>query len=567
MKSEQRSALLLPLLWLLIVPPGVVAILWNDPPGQVNGLYVTLFCLAGFFSVLFPIVRNGMPVLLVMWIAVPAFLLYGLFVEIVVMQVSLLAILVARRERMFEWTRYCLHSLLFFFLSIISSIAFHAVGGEVGTLQFWLLFFAAYCYQIVHTFFYQIIRGAYFTIRKRQPAFVSISAIVESMIVLAILPFALTVYFLLQLFGIGAFFLIGIPFFIVTIITYFNDHSRKLNRHLRQAVHVGGELSAVLTEEKLIDQFIVEVSEFFKIDFAYLFDHQDGWLELIRSYEQGQFVEIDFVDLAAGQGMAGVVLERKQPIIYHKRNEWETISKGYSPVEMQSVLCVPITRNQKIEAVILLASKKKFAFKDYQLKILDILCSYFTVNVEKASYLQEAITKSERCALTNVYNYHFLEERIVYETSRFNHGQIDELSVVMLDIDHFKKVNDLYGHESGNAILIGLVRKLEAMMPKEGIVARYGGEEFVILLPGVSKSAASAFAEYVRSEIAGYPFTITPDLNEEKQQLDIQITLSIGVSAMPDDTDEAMALLRNADRALYIGAKQAGRNRVASYTK
>lgn len=244
------------------------------------------------------------------------------------------------------------------------------------------------------------------------------------------------------------------------------------------------------------------------------------------------------------------------PVIYHKRNEWVSISKDYSPDDMQSVLCVPITRNQHVEAVVLLASKKKFAFKDYQLKILDNLCSYFTVNVEKARYMEDAITKSEHCALTNLYNYRFSEKHLAYEYNRFNQHQIDVLSVVMLDIDHFKRVNDTYGHQSGNDILASLARKLEAMLPTDGIVARYGGEEFVFLLPGVSKSAALAFAEEVRLEIAGHPFIITSDLDKEKSQQNVYVTVSIGVSAIPDDTNEAMVLLRNADRALYIGAKQ-----------
>lgn len=275
MKRENRSAISIILLWLFIVPPGLVVILWNYPPGQVNGLSIALFSLIGFLSVLFPIVRNGMPVLLVMWITMPAFLMYGLFVEMVVMQFSLLATLFVRRQKMLQVYRFCLYSLLFFFLSIISAIAFHAVGGEVGMLQFWLIFLAAYCYQFVHSFFYLIIRGAFNTFIKRQIALFSKSAVIESIIVLAILPLALTVYFLLQLLGVSTFFLIGIPFFGVTIITYLHDYSRKINRDLKQSVHVGSRLSTLLTEKEVIDQFIIEMSEFFGADFTYLFDHRD----------------------------------------------------------------------------------------------------------------------------------------------------------------------------------------------------------------------------------------------------------------------------------------------------
>ena len=153
---------------------------------------------------------------------------------------------------------------------------------------------------------------------------------------------------------------------------------------------------------------------------------------------------------------------------------------------MQSVLCLPISRNAKIEAVLFLSTRKKSAFKQYHLQILDILCSYFTVSVEKASNVEEKVGKSERCALTKLYNYRFIEERLEYEMNRVNNGFLDDLSVLMLDIDYFKKVNDTYGHQSGNDVLKMLARILKQLVPSNGIVGRYGGEEFVFILPGMS---------------------------------------------------------------------------------
>ena len=83
----------------------------------------------------------------------------------------------------------------------------------------------------------------------------------------------------------------------------------------------------LLTEKDVIDQFVIKVSEMFDAEYTYLFDHQDGWLELIRSYEHEKFIDIDFALLSAGQGIAGLVLEQNKPIIYSERKEWESISK------------------------------------------------------------------------------------------------------------------------------------------------------------------------------------------------------------------------------------------------
>lgn len=136
-----------------------------------------------------------------------------------------------------------------------------------------------------------------------------------------------------------------------------------------------------------------------------------------------------------------------------------------------------------------------------------------------------------------------------------------------MDIDKFKAVNDTYGHHSGNIILQDFANIVKQEIGSNGTVGRYGGEEFVVLLPNYSKLQAMNVAEQLRKKIEQTPFIVPLDLGEITRDEIIFITASIGVSSAPEDSDEGMSLLRNADRALYIGAKQAGRNRVAEYVK
>ena len=567
MKVANGSTMRYFILWLLTVPTGLIYVFLNYPPVQVNWMYVAVFMVFGFLTAYFPILRNGIPIFLVLWVTVPAFLMYGLFIEIIVMQISILAILLSLPSKLPLLQRFFINSTLFIFLSILAAIVFHIVGGEVGSIEFWPVIIAVFCYQFIHTVFNDVMLRFYAMYKKITSPFFSKDLLIDYAMILVVLPLSLTFYYLLQLVGAGSFFVIGIPFFFISLIIRLYNNSEKINIDLRQAGDIGNGLSELLTEKAVIDQFVMKVSDMFDAEYTYLFDHQDGWLELIRSYEHEKFIDIDFSLLSAGQGIAGSVLEQNKPIIYSERKEWESVSKDYSPNGMQSILCVPISRNQKIEAVLFLASDKKSFFDGYQLKILDLLCSYFTVSVEKARYMQEAVTKNERCALTGLYNYRYLEERLTYEMDRLKNNSIKNLSVVMLDIDHFKQVNDTYGHQSGNDILGMLAKKLEAALPIGGTVGRFGGEEFVYILPGIAKKEAVEFAEKLLAEIGGHDFTIIPDLVEDKHPLVVRITSSIGVSSAPSDTDEVMTLLRNADRALYLGAKQAGRNRVAEYVK
>jgi diguanylate cyclase (GGDEF)-like protein len=142
--------------------------------------------------------------------------------------------------------------------------------------------------------------------------------------------------------------------------------------------------------------------------------------------------------------------------------------------------------------------------------------------------------------------------------------QCQMLSLIILDIDHFKQVNDTYGHQSGNEILIELANRVSKLVGARGTVARYGGEEFVVLLPDTSKEEAYQMAEHIRQSVANWPFTLQQTLDQKQQQ--VRITASIGVATAPEDAEDALALIRHADRALYVGAKRAGRNRVAEYS-
>ncbi|MBE1554567.1 diguanylate cyclase [Sporosarcina limicola] len=567
MGSVNRSTICYFIVWLFIVPPGSIYVFVNFPLGEVNWFQVMIFIFCGFLTLYFPIMRNGKPVFLVMWVTVPVFLMHGLFVEIITMQISLLAFFLNSPNLSSIIRRLFLNSILFFILSITAAFFFDLVGGEVGLVDFYSVVLAVFCYQLVHKVFNDLLLKLYATYRKKTTPFNSKELLAEYAVVLIVLPLSLTFYFLLQLVGSGAFLLLGIPFFFITFVVRLYSNSEKINVYLQQAGDIGTELSGLLSEQEVIEQFVIKVSDMFDAEYAYLFDHKEGWLELVCSYEHKELIDIEFGLLSVGQGIAGFVLKKNHSVIYSKRKEWEMISKDKAPGDMQSILCVPITRNQKIEAVLLLASKKKSAFADYQLKILDLLCSYFAVSVEKVRYMEEMVTKNERCALTKLYNYRYLEKKLHYEKDRLKNNMITNLSVVMLDIDHFKKVNDNYGHQCGNDILCLFAKKIEKALPEGGTVGRYGGEEFVFILPDMVKNEAVEFAEKLRAKISKHAFTIIPDLSEDKCPLVVQITSSIGVSSIPEDTDEVMALLRNADRALYIGAKQAGRNRVAEYVK
>ena len=567
MSGKKWSTISLFIIWLLIVPPGIAYFLFTQMPESVNLVYLMLFIIFGVLTALFPIKWNGKSIALVMWATLPAFLMYGIAVEVIVMQLLIIANILVTKSDQKKSHRFFFNSIMMFILSLVSAGAFFVVGGNTGSIDFWSLLIGVAVYRLVHTTTHIGLMNTFFEVRGAKSPYTIKDIIFEYATLIIIVPLALTFYLLVNMIGIASFLLIGFPFFMTITIIRLYGRSEKVNDYIKRAGKIGSELSVMTDESTISSQFIMKTSELFKADYVFSFTNHDEWLELENRYERKRFIDPQFQSLQIGEGIAGAVLETKEPVVYSKRKEWEQFTTGSAPEEMESVLCIPLTHNNETKRILLLGANRKAAFADYHLKILDLLGSYYIVALEKAKYVQEALQRSERCGLTKLYNYRYLEEKLHFEMNRMSMGDIDDLSVIMLDIDHFKRVNDTFGHQSGNDILYGFARLLEKLLPDNGTVGRYGGEEFVYILPGYSKEEAVEFAEHIRLIIRQHIFTIIPDLGEDKYPVKVSITSSVGVANAPTDTDEALNLIRNADRALYIGAKQAGRDRVAEYVR
>lgn len=183
---------------------------------------------------------------------------------------------------------------------------------------------------------------------------------------------------------------------------------------------------------------------------------------------------------------------------------------------------------------------------------------------ERTHELAEANTRLAQLAvtdgLTGLYNHRHLHERLALEVERSQRSGLP-LSLLMLDVDHFKQFNDSYGHPAGDEVLRQVARVLNDTRRANDVVARYGGEEFAVILVDTAKFTAAKVAERVRERIAGHDYADAVI----KASKGTNISVSIGVATFPDDGIDAEGLVRAADTALYA-AKRAGRNRVVLST-
>jgi len=162
--------------------------------------------------------------------------------------------------------------------------------------------------------------------------------------------------------------------------------------------------------------------------------------------------------------------------------------------------------------------------------------------------------KSTRDSLTELYNRRYLDESLELEVSRCQRNHSD-LSVIMFDLDRFKRLNDTYGHEAGDDALRVFSSLLRAGLRAGDIACRYGGEEFFLILPGTGLSQAAEIAERIRSNLQDNP------ADKELPPFLADLTVSAGVASMPQHGASADALLDKVDQALYQ-AKKSGRNKI-----
>ena len=223
------------------------------------------------------------------------------------------------------------------------------------------------------------------------------------------------------------------------------------------------------------------------------------------------------------------------------------------PARAPSLLAVPLrNRGRNLGALVLLG--RRGAFDASASRVLGVIANQAAAGLDVIRLNEWHKRLAARDGLTQLYNRRAFDERLAKARAR-EERQGGRFAVLLLDIDHFKKLNDTFGHPAGDAAIKHTARVLEEHLRQGDEAARYGGEEFAVILPGADAAGAVPLAERVRAAI-------------ERSQVVFEgarlaVTVSIGVSAWPDDGRELDALLAAADRALYA-AKQEGRNRVAA---
>jgi diguanylate cyclase (GGDEF)-like protein/PAS domain S-box-containing protein len=357
---------------------------------------------------------------------------------------------------------------------------------------------------------------------------------------------------------------------------------RRRNDYLAALAETMLDLSSRLNLDDILESIVRRAGQLLGTPHGFIDLLEPESERLIPRVAVGALSDSIQYEVKPGEGLAGKVWATGQPLVVNDYDAWTGRIRDFSYNAIRAVVGAPLKSGGRVVGVLGLAYDANTP-RTFDAEAVDLLSRFaelaavaldnaqlFSREQERAAQLhlanerlQAQIVEIEglhaqlreqaiRDYLTGLFNRRYLAETLERELAQAARDHAP-LSIVLMDIDHFKNVNDSFGHKAGDVVLQALGHLLHTHTRQGDIACRYGGEEFVVVMPGASPEAARRRAEGWRTafEATRIPFGAA----------EVQVTLSLGIAAFPLHGHAADELLRFADQALYI-AKSEGRNRV-----
>lgn len=333
-----------------------------------------------------------------------------------------------------------------------------------------------------------------------------------------------------------------------------SDHSLLLktlerrNRELEVLIEIGKALTSTVNHEDVLNLIMDQASRLLKAQ---------AWSLLLCDDETGDLTfevavsptaeRLKGLRLKRGQGIAGWAAQSGKPLLIDDLRREQRFSDRVEmdpTFETRSVLCVPVRSKDHVLGVIeLLNGPEENAFTQADLQILATISDYAAIAIENArnfKRISELVITDELTGLYNDRHLHALLEEEIERVRRFG----GRLSLIFIDLDYFKKVNDRHGHVVGSRTLNKVGQLIKSNMRKICKPARYGGDEFVIILPNTDKAGAMTAAKRLLAILRSHMF------HDDDGKV-FKLTASFGVATLPDDAQTKDDLIHLADKAMY----------------
>jgi diguanylate cyclase (GGDEF)-like protein len=312
-------------------------------------------------------------------------------------------------------------------------------------------------------------------------------------------------------------------------------------------------LGEKLNLNEVVDEILNIVQKILGYGFFSIFVlTEQGMLSLLGEIKKGERYKHGEPKAERLRGVFSEVVNTGKTVRVFDVTREPNIKPNFS--EIRSIMAVPMISRGKVIGVMDASSTRTGAFLDQDEKIFSILASSAALAIENALLHQKTEELTIVDELTGLYNYRYFNRKLRAEVRRAER-YAQTLSMIMIDIDWFKRCNDTYGHLFGNRVLQELGVRIKDSVREVDVVCRYGGEEFAVILPQTKKADAQMIGERIRHKVESVDFG---NIQEK-----VKMTVSLGVASFPENGRTSKELIEKVDQALYL-AKGKGKNLVCT---
>ncbi len=319
---------------------------------------------------------------------------------------------------------------------------------------------------------------------------------------------------------------------------------REKARRLALLNELGQKTSSVLNPKELLPDICQMAQAAFGYELVHIEVFYPDRNELVVEAEAGYGTEVMGRRIALGEGLSGTAAKSGQPVVA----DFTASDSKFAPLQSgaRSGLSVPLSAHDEILGVFSVESRNELAFSPEDVHMIETLAKQLAFGLATARTYQAAFEQAITDGLTDLKTHRYFMEAVEREWRRSTRsGQ--EFSVIMIDLDQFKEVNDRFGHMQGDRVLRAVAGVLTESVRQSNVVARYGGDEFAILMPEATTAQAEPFAERMRANIENDPLLKSHG-----------ITASIGIATFPEHGPTKEEVLRVADAGMYVAKYRGG---------